>query len=683
MAYTPGVPRIARSQAKIMHPKNFGQASSEASHASAPRARVPGGGVGSAFGGGGEQGTGAAARPEAGSYNDPALTGQNFQTVHPTFLGIPVGDGWLTKNGEQQQSDSKGFQGFIQARQDALSRGMDMPSANRAGADAVGGTQAFAKLVMAHPDAMKMLQNVDSFNQYMKGAGSQSTQYMTDKAGHLVPIRTDNGVPNSDDIKAFNVSQDAARDQTQKDKLAGEKPQLVTTYGKDASGAPTQTTSVLKSDGQGGYTPVPVATGGLKPSGKEAEQSQLRTPSGIQGIPDQWNQSNTPNGKVSMKDVTQLTAGAAILRDLTDIQNASGSEGLGRGPVVNFGGKYFGTKGDGQQFTTAKENIRANAASFLGAGYKATTDNYMAAISNPNEAPDTIRLATAKMLQDVRSRVQTGATQLADKQQAPLDPSTEKTLESVGVFSNGYQTKDNLANADPTSVAQWKARSYPQAMSDTDKANIFNNAATNPSNDPLDNKMVADLATKETARAQAMRTQQAAGQAAAANQQQKNAPPSQTTPPPAPEPGAAPAPQGQQPQQPGATPAAQTPPAPGAPQQPPGAQPDPGTPAGAAEVAAPTSPFGPGGAGQGQPQPGMPGTNGATPLPPQNPLPGVSQTVQPNGNAPLPQATTPLTANPVAAQAQAQTAPEDEQGKEVPIQEAPSSGNQDFSGGSQ
>jgi hypothetical protein len=660
MAYAPGVPRIARAQARVMHPKDFGHPVSipHPSRGGIPQAggrAGGGGGVGRGFGGG---------QPSAGGggIGDPAITGRyNEEGRTNTFLGMPFGGVHLNAQGQADKADNDLFQKFIGARQDALNQGQSPVQANRAGAAAVGGVSRFAQLVSAHPDAQKMLANVDAFNNYFNGGGqNENISYQRDNEGHIVPIRMDTatGEANPDDLKAFNVAQDKGRSDAEAERAAGQKPQLITTRGTDAQGRPTTTSNVLQSDGHGGFAAVPVAgsTGLDKTSGKEAAASGLQVPSDLPGVSAQWNPANRPNGKVTSKDITELTAGISMLSNLGDMQKASSIAGIGKGPIATLGGQYFGINGKGAAFQQAQDNIRSNASQFAGSGYKAATENFMKGISSASDAPSYIMGETSRMMQSIRQRVQSLADNLATRQQAPLDQGLENKLEGVGVYSNGYQNQKTMLNGPANQAAMWKQRNFPQSMGDGDKIALLQDFAQGKITDPADKTAVDGMRKQENARAQALRQQQTATQAATAAQAQ-----------PAPSPAAPPQnPATQQNQPPTQTPGTPLP-----------ATPEQVTPAPAPQPAgAPASLEAPSPAEiapQGVPQPGIPGTNGQTPVAPPNPLPQVSQTLQTNGNVPTPAAQPAQAASPVGQavqqqqEGQADQQMQDEQGQTIPI----------------
>src|SRR5271155_3178967 len=118
------IPRMARgTQAPSMHPRDFSQAASHipdikpvrvGGGGSVVRRGSAGGGVGAGFGAAAERGQ---------DYNDPALTGSNFQHIGVAFGGIPLGEGWLTQKGQLQQYDNKQWNNFIGARAQAIANG--------------------------------------------------------------------------------------------------------------------------------------------------------------------------------------------------------------------------------------------------------------------------------------------------------------------------------------------------------------------------------------------------------------------------------------------------------------------------------------------------------------------------------------------------------------------------------
>lgn len=656
MAQSAGIPRIVRMNmhqfgGKVLHP-HVQQA--HISVGGAPRAAGGTGGVGAGF----RAGSGTPI-----DRNDAAVTGEFEKNPTLRAYGIPIAGGDLTEKGKADKADYTALRAGSTAYATALQGGATQQEAARAAVSA-GGVPFLAAMIN-HPSSP--LASVQAFHSFLSGqgfAGQDEPRYSQVKGadGQLynVPVDANGKAGAAEAVPGLPAAQP---------KLG---PTVRTDQGFGRIGPDGNIVPVLDANGQRAQPPLTAA------QQKAAAAGQEYQPSGVPGIPDQIT-ARSPKTNFTDKEVNQLAGGTALMRALGNLQQNASVAGLAKGPISTMAGQYFGTNGQGAQYKADLNTIRANAPFFMGSGYKAATENFMAGINSSNDAPSFIRLQTSKMLDDVRQHLQTTADTMTAGHHGMLPASTANQLIGVGVVPNGYQNAKTLNSMDPTQRALWKARTFPQSVSDQDKAALYTSYASRGVTDPTSRTLVEGMIQKDVQQRAVMRQQQTASTAAqaaqpaaqlapggsgnqggnqggqgAANQQGAQA---QAQPP-----------QGNQPQQVQPQSAA-SPPGEGEGNQVGGSS------LGAGQGGAPQA--GGGGANgvvpgavqplmppseqQGQPAPGVPGTNGQTPLPPPNPLPQVSQTVQPSGAVPAPASQpaaqpSPLLAPPASTGAAAQSA---------------------------
>lgn len=630
MAQSAGIPRIVRMNmhqfgGKVLHP-HVQQA--HISVGGAPRAAGGTGGVGAGF----RAGSGTPI-----DRNDAAVTGEFEKNPTLRFLGMPIAGGSLTEKGQADKADYGALRAGSTAYATALSQGATQQEAARAAVSA-GGVPFLAAMIN-HPSSP--LANVQAFHSFLSGQGfdGQDERYSQVKGA---------------DGQIYNVPVDASGKAGQAEPVPGlpaAQPKLGPTVRTDQGfgriGPDGNIVPVLDANGQRAQAPLSAA------QQKAATAGQEYQPSDVPGLPDQIT-ARSPKTNFTDKEVNQLAGGTALMRALSNLQQNASVAGLGKGPISTLAGQYFGTYGSGAQYKADLNTIRANAPFFMGSGYKAATENFMAGINSSNDAPSFIRLQTSKMLDDVRQHLQTTADTMTAGHHGMLPASTANQLIGVGVVPNGYQNAKTLDSMDPTQRALWKARTFPQSVSDQDKAALYTSYASRGVADPTSRTLVEGMIQKDVKQRAAMQQQQTASTAARAAQPAAQLAPGGGGNQPGGQSGQGAA--DQQPAQPQAQPAQgnQT-------QQ---VQPqDAASPAGEGEgnevggsaltagqggapqaggggangvVPGALQPLMPPAEQQGQPAPGVPGTNGQTPLPPPNPLPQVSQTVQPGGEAPAP-----------------------------------------------